>query len=346
MSSAYERARLAQIARNQEELRRLGLVQARLAAGKATQNKKKPKKNDRKKKTPAKKRPRPAAAAARKARARAREGAATARRSGRKRKSPSTDSIVKKAKTSVVAVPDKKPTTLFPRKEEDLQPHEVAAFHSMREWKRARARELGYSDPCVICHNRTLIEMVRTRPKTKTEMLTIWGIGAKRFEKHGELMLAALAPLRPALETHADLLPAVSAVSSLGPSVGEAHPDWQLAQQRHGLCDGPWRRRRAWCAEEMGCKSCLSYGNVENGMNWGVSCNKVLGALSDAHGSLEAARAAGWRWDAVPNPVYNSHNHRWWPPAAAAAAAAAVAGKRVKLPLTSGRALEFLQDMR
>ena len=150
------------------------------------------------------------------------------------------------------------------------------------------------------------------------------------------------APCEFYVEAHAALLPTVAAASSSGPTVGEPHPDWRLAQQRPGLYDGPWRTRRAWCAEEMGCKSCLSYGNVENGMNWGASCNRVLGALSESYGSLEAARAAGWRWDAVPNHIHNSHNHRWWPPAAAAAAA----GKHVKLPLTSGRALAFLRETR
>ena len=87
--------------------------------------------------------------------------------------------------------------------------------------------------------------------------LSIWGIGAKRFEKHGKLMLAALAPLRSALEAHAALLPTVAAASSSGPTVGEPHPDWRLAQQRPGLYDGPWRTRRAWCAEEMGRKIML-----------------------------------------------------------------------------------------
>jgi hypothetical protein len=40
----------------------------------------------------------------------------------------------------------------------------VPAFEALREWKRARARELGFSDPCIICHNRTLCELVRVLP--------------------------------------------------------------------------------------------------------------------------------------------------------------------------------------
>ena len=37
----------------------------------------------------------------------------------------------------------------------------------MREWKRERASELGFNDPCVICHNRTLCEIVRSLPETE-----------------------------------------------------------------------------------------------------------------------------------------------------------------------------------
>lgn len=36
----------------------------------------------------------------------------------------------------------------LPERIEDLLPHEEAAFQAVLEWKRARARELGYNDPC------------------------------------------------------------------------------------------------------------------------------------------------------------------------------------------------------
>ncbi|KAL3906998.1 MAG: hypothetical protein SGPRY_010339, partial [Prymnesium sp.] len=85
---------------------------------------------------------------------------------------------------------------------EELEAHELPAFQEMREWKRARARELGYNDPCVICHNRTLCELVRLLPSTTQHLLRVWGMGAKRISLHGSRMLAALAPLRPALLRH------------------------------------------------------------------------------------------------------------------------------------------------
>ena len=254
----------------------------------------------------------------------------------------------KKAKTS-------HKIAFFPRKEEDLEEFELPAFYSLREWKRARAKELGFSDPCVICHNRTLIEMVRARPKDKVEMLAIWGIGERRFQQHGQLMLNALDQWRELLDTKASETGSSSSSaqgSSTKSSVcenvefllgsGKPHPDWVLAQQRNGLCDGPWKDRRRWCASEMGCVSCLQSGQSTDGINWGVYCNLFLQACVKTYGGLQAARKAGWRWDAVPNHVKQSHNHRWYPPSSSIAALQ----PDLKLPLSSRSALSFLSRAR
>ena len=88
---------------------------------------------------------------------------------------------------------------LLPYGPDDLHRHEQPAFEALREWKRARARELGYNDPCVICHNRTLCEIVRLLPASPKQLLGVWGMGPRRVAQHGALMLAALEPLRPAL---------------------------------------------------------------------------------------------------------------------------------------------------
>ena len=82
---------------------------------------------------------------------------------------------------------------------DDLFPFEMEAFQSLLEWKRARARELGYNDPCIICHNKTLCQLVRLTPNTRSALRHVWGIGPKRIVQHGDLMLAALAPFRAAL---------------------------------------------------------------------------------------------------------------------------------------------------
>ena len=82
---------------------------------------------------------------------------------------------------------------------DDLFPFEMEAFQALLEWKRARARELGYNDPCIICHNKTLCQLVRLTPHTRAALRHVWGIGPKRIVQHGDLMLAALAPFRAAL---------------------------------------------------------------------------------------------------------------------------------------------------
>lgn len=87
---------------------------------------------------------------------------------------------------------------------DDLRDYERDAFFALREWKRARGRELGYSNPCVICHNRTLVEMCRYVPDDEESLLRVWGISLPRLEQHGELMLEALGPWRKILrEGHA-----------------------------------------------------------------------------------------------------------------------------------------------
>jgi superfamily II DNA helicase RecQ len=82
---------------------------------------------------------------------------------------------------------------------EDLHAHEENAFEAMLEWKRARAKEMGFNDPCIICHNRTLLGLVRLLPENEEELLAVWGMGAKRVASHGNLMLQELQPFRAAL---------------------------------------------------------------------------------------------------------------------------------------------------
>ena len=82
---------------------------------------------------------------------------------------------------------------------DDLRTYERDAFVALREWKRARGRELGYSNPCVICHNRTLVELCRYVPDDEETLLRVWGISLPRLAQHGELMLEALGPWRKVL---------------------------------------------------------------------------------------------------------------------------------------------------
>ena len=85
---------------------------------------------------------------------------------------------------------------------EELHAWEADAYAALLAWKRARAKELGFNDPCVICHNRTLCELVRYLPASMHALLACWGIGAKRAAQHGQLMLDTLAPFRAELAAH------------------------------------------------------------------------------------------------------------------------------------------------
>ena len=177
---------------------------------------------------------------------------------------------------------------------------ERQAFHEMREWKRARGRELGYANPCVICHNRTLIEIVRRLPRNKTELLAIWGMSEKRYNSHGALMLQALAPLRQELQVAATerrqrILENSAATSSSKDPIdmasnkktlvlgnGEAHPSWAAKHEKEGLPTCDWPDRRTWCVKENNCQSCLSRGPRSP---WGTSCERLFNRMSDVYGN-------------------------------------------------------------
>ena len=184
---------------------------------------------------------------------------------------------------------------------DDLREYERDAFAALREWKRARARELGYSDPCIICHNRTLVEMCRRVPKDEEALLGIWGVGANRLRQHGALMLAALAPWREQLtKGHAACAPRGAAANEGAPA-----QDWLNKATALGLPTGPWDDRRAWCARRHACRACRRHGP---GAPWAACTQRLLNLLEQRHGG----RDAGWRWWA--RPVGSAHLHRWWPP--------------------------------
>ena len=119
----------------------------------------------------------------------------------------------------------------LPEGVDDLWAHESSAFEALLAWKRGRAKELGFNDPCVICHNKTLCQLVRLAPARLADLRHVWGIGAKRAAQHGELMLGALAPFRAALLAQRHDVPAPMPVP----------PPTELKERRGG--------RVRWCDE-------------------------------------------------------------------------------------------------
>jgi len=249
-------------------------------------------------------------------------------------RSKQSEPPAKKAKSSKEVDLD-----ILPVNEEDLLPWEVPAFKALRQWKRSRGWDLGFNNPCVICHNRTLFEMVRLLPQTKEELMAVWGVSPKRYASHGELMLKALKPWIPDLQKQQGKIREKQ--PKLGPKDlrgdGRAHPSWESERRRSDLPTGPWSKRRTFCASEYGCEACIRHGP---NAAWAAMSNSLLRRLESVYGSYEKAREAGWRWFASPNHNQGSHNHRWWPPLTTCRMQ-----KIKKLPLGTRKAKKLLEEI-
>ncbi len=65
-------------------------------------------------------------------------------------------------------------------------------FEALRQRRLELARERGVP-PYVIFHDRTLIEMVKSRPASRGAMAAVPGVGAHKLEEYGEAFLAVIA---------------------------------------------------------------------------------------------------------------------------------------------------------
>jgi len=72
-----------------------------------------------------------------------------------------------------------------------LQEHEVALYRSLREVRGQLAREANVP-PYIVCHDRSLLDMVRLRPRTRDELKLVHGMGDARVTRYGAAFLAAL----------------------------------------------------------------------------------------------------------------------------------------------------------
>ena len=66
-----------------------------------------------------------------------------------------------------------------------VTPEDEPLWESLRELRTRLSREAGVP-PYVIFHDATLMEMVRLRPSSPTELLALQGVGEKKLERHGE----------------------------------------------------------------------------------------------------------------------------------------------------------------
>ena len=65
-------------------------------------------------------------------------------------------------------------------------------FEALRQRRLELARERGVP-PYVIFHDRTLIEMVKSRPASRAAMAAVPGVGAHKLEEYGDAFLAVIA---------------------------------------------------------------------------------------------------------------------------------------------------------
>jgi len=74
----------------------------------------------------------------------------------------------------------------------DLTPEQQALFDRLRDWRRARAAELGQPAYCVFT-DATLSAISRARPARGTELAGLPGVGATKLDKFGAEVLALVA---------------------------------------------------------------------------------------------------------------------------------------------------------
>ena len=76
-------------------------------------------------------------------------------------------------------------------------------FNSLRNWRNERSQQEGIP-PYVICNNRQLAQIIKSRCRTLEELRQIEGIGDAKLKKYGQHLLAMLAKFEavPAMTGH------------------------------------------------------------------------------------------------------------------------------------------------
>jgi ATP-dependent DNA helicase RecQ len=69
---------------------------------------------------------------------------------------------------------------------------ELGIFERLRTARRELADKQGVP-PYVVCHDRTLIEIARARPKSRIELGSVHGMGPARIGAYGDIFLRAVA---------------------------------------------------------------------------------------------------------------------------------------------------------
>ena len=85
----------------------------------------------------------------------------------------------------------KPPRKTTPKPAQDVAPENQGLWDKLRDLRRRLAEEAGVP-PYVIFHDATLQEMVRLRPSSAEELLTLHGVGQTKLDRYGSAFLKAL----------------------------------------------------------------------------------------------------------------------------------------------------------
>ena len=85
----------------------------------------------------------------------------------------------------------KPPRKTTPKPARDVAPENQGLWDKLRDLRRRLAEEAGVP-PYVIFHDATLKEMVRVRPSSAEELLTLHGVGQTKLDRYGSAFLKAL----------------------------------------------------------------------------------------------------------------------------------------------------------
>lgn len=76
---------------------------------------------------------------------------------------------------------------------EELAEADMGVFNRLREWRAKRSRDDGVP-PYILFTNKQLVEIVKTKPASLSDIEKVEGIGASKLEKYGKDILELIAP--------------------------------------------------------------------------------------------------------------------------------------------------------
>lgn len=74
---------------------------------------------------------------------------------------------------------------------DDLDAEEIALFNTLRAWRREVALE-AEKPPYLIFPDATLLQIAKVKPKTPTQLMSISGVGEKKYERYAEAIFSMM----------------------------------------------------------------------------------------------------------------------------------------------------------